>query len=186
MSAATAIPRPRPSRRLALALTVCVLSPLLASCGSGAAGPAAPLTELSGEAPDLSGALLGGGTFDASVLEGSVIVVNFWATWCGPCRREQPMLTELESALRDRGVRFVGVNYRDDGAAAIAYLEEFAVAYPSLADPDGGVAFLFEVPFLPTTIVIDAEGQLRFRVVGEIDRETLADLIARAGGPEID
>lgn len=186
MSAAIRIARPRSLRGSALAVVIALLAPVIAACSSGAAGPAAPLTELTGEAPDLSGALLGGGTFDASVLEGSVIVVNFWATWCGPCRREQPMLTSLESALRDRGVRFVGVNYRDDGAAAISYLEEFSVAYPSLADPDGGVAFLFEVPFLPTTIVIDAEGQLRFRVVGEIDRETLADLIARAGGPEID
>lgn len=168
--------------RLTIAL-VCAL-PAVAACASGAAGPAAPLTELTGEAPDLSGALLGGGTFDAVALEGSVVVVNFWATWCGPCRREQPMLSDLESELRDRGVRFVGVNYRDDGAAAIAYLQEFAVSYPSLADPDGGVAFLFEVPFLPTTIVIDAQGRLRFRVVGEIDRATLADLIARAGGPE--
>ena len=90
------------------------------------------------------------------------------------------MLSEVAAA---GGATFVGVNYRDDEAAAEAYLEEFDVGYPSVSDPSGSLAFAFSVPYLPATFVADAEGNLRFRVVGEIDRATLEDLIARASEP---
>jgi cytochrome c biogenesis protein CcmG/thiol:disulfide interchange protein DsbE len=72
---------------------------------------------------------------------------------------------------------FVGVNYRDDPAAARQYLEEFEVAYPSLEDPAGSLAYDFEVPFLPATIFIDADGQLRYRVVGALDEQRLEQIL---------
>jgi hypothetical protein len=75
------------------------------------------------------------------------------------------------------------VNERDDPDAALAWIEEFDVAYPSLADPSGYLSYRFEVPFLPATIVIGADGRLRFRVVGEIDRETLDRLVEEASAP---
>jgi hypothetical protein len=74
----------------------------------------------------------------------------------------------------------VGVNFRDDPAAARAYLEEFGVAYESLEDPSGSIAYRFGVPYLPATIVVDRDGDLRFRVVGAIDEDTLTALIADA------
>ena len=135
---------------------------------------------VTGPLPDLSATLVGGGTLDTSGFEGRVVVVNFWATWCGPCRREQPILESVFEDTRGGGPVFVGVNYRDDDAAAAAYLEEFGVGYPSVADPAGTLAFRFGVPYLPATYVAGPDGQLRFRVVGEIDRATLEDLIARA------
>ena len=136
--------------------------------------------EVSGPLPDLSGALVGGEALDAADLAGRVVVINFWATWCGPCRREQPMLQSLFVDTRGGGPAFIGVNYRDDEAAALAYLEEFGVTYPSRSDPAGTLAYRFGVPYLPATYVAGPDGTLRFRVVGEIDRATLEDLIARA------
>jgi hypothetical protein len=72
------------------------------------------------------------------------------------------------------------VNFRDDEAAARAYLEEFEVAYPSLEDASGSIAHAFGVPYLPATIVVDGTGEMRYRAVGAIEEDTLRDLIADA------
>ena len=153
----------------------------LAACSSSSAMSSGPaVEEVSGAAPELAGRTLTGGTLEPADLAGRVVVVNFWATWCGPCRREQPVLSAMHREQGPDGAIFVGVNYRDDPTAAREYLDEFDVAYPSLEDPSGTLAHRFGVPFLPTTVVIDAEGQLRFRVTGEIDAPTLLEVLGRA------
>ncbi len=153
---------------------------VLAACSSGAVDGQAGVSEISGPMPPLAGTTLQGPALSEADYGGRVVVVNFWATWCGPCRREQPALSALQAAQGPDGAVFVGVNFRDDAAAARAYLEEFGVTYPSLGDPTGSIAFRFGVPYLPATIVVDAEGQMRFRAVGALDEETLGDLIRRA------
>ena len=152
---------------------------ILAAC-SGAAPPSdVAITEISGPMPALSGQALQGPTLSGADYRGHVVVVTFWATWCGPCRREQPELNAVQAA--HDGVVFIGVNYRDDSAAARAYLKEFGVAYPSLSDPAGSLAYRFGVPYLPSTIVVDATGRMRYRVVGALDRATLDDLLSKVG-----
>jgi cytochrome c biogenesis protein CcmG/thiol:disulfide interchange protein DsbE len=157
---------------------------LLTACAAPAVRPGPAVQEITGRMPALEGATLAGGTLSPSDYAGRVVVVNFWATSCAPCRREQPVLSAAQSRAGDDGPFFIGINHREGADAARAYLDEFGVRYPSLGDPAGDLAYRFGVPFLPTTVVIDAEGRLRYRIAGAIDEETLADLLSRvtAGG----
>lgn len=159
-----------------------VLALILMACSSGPAAEGHRVVEVSGPLPELRGETLQGGRLEPGDYAGRVVVVNVWATWCGPCRREQPALSAVQAEQGPDGAFFVGVNLRDDEAAARAYLEEFDVAYPSLSDPAGSLAYRLGVPYLPATIVADARGEMRFRAVGALDAATLRDLIARASG----
>lgn len=134
--------------------------------------------------PTISGPALAGGAVDPQDYRGKVVVVNFWASWCSPCRREQPELEALWRRVEDSGdVAVIGVNYRDDRAAARAYLREFDVTYPSVRDFPGTLMGRFGIPGLPGTVIADAEGNLRFRVLGTVTEDLLEDLIDRARGP---
>jgi thiol-disulfide isomerase/thioredoxin len=142
--------------------------------------------EVSGPIPELSGPALTreglarelpGGQLTPDVYRNHVVVVNFWASWCGPCRKEQPGLERLSEEYHDEGVRFIGVNFRDDAAAAREYLREFDVTYPSVQDRDGKIAHRFGVPYLPATVLAGADGQLRYRLLGAQEEADLRGFI---------
>jgi thiol-disulfide isomerase/thioredoxin len=124
--------------------------------------------EASGPMPAISEPALDGGRITPTTYRGDVVVVNFWASWCGPCRKEQPGLERLWGEYEERGVQFLGVNFRDDPAAALTYLDEFEVTYPSVED-DGVIAHRFRVPYLPATVLVDRSGQMRYRLLGAQD-----------------
>jgi DsbE subfamily thiol:disulfide oxidoreductase len=119
-----------------------------------------------------------------SSLRGQVVVLNFWASWCAPCRLEAPGLRRVSERYRERGVRFLGVDYRDDDAAGRAFVDEFRLRYPSVTDPSGSLAYDYELIGFPTTFIIDPAGTIRYRFVGYLDEDVLEkalnDVLSRA------
>jgi len=135
------------------------------------------VAELEEPFPGLEGEAVVGPPVDTGSMDWSVLVVNVWATWCEPCRREQPALLRVQGDYRALGVEFVGVNYNDDRAAAGRWIQSFTVPYPSLYDPDGRTASSLGFPFLPDTYLVDADGTMRFVVYGETSAQELSGLI---------
>ena len=147
--------------------------------------------------PGLRGRTLDGRRLDVSDWRGHVVVVNTWGSWCGPCREEAPDLRRASEKSTADGVRFVGINTRDNDAAARAFVREFGIGYPSMIDDDGGLMLAFgqTVPAsaVPTTIVVDARGRIAARVIGAVTYATLIGSIddaqssppteSGAGGP---
>ena len=129
-----------------------------------------------GNAPLLTLQTFDGNTLDLAALRGQGVVVNFWASWCEPCRVEAELLEDAWRAERDNGILFVGVNRQDTRAAAHAFLDEFGVSYPNGADDDNVWSRAFGIIGLPTTYFIDAEGKIQGVVAGPITR---ADQLAR-------
>ena len=130
------------------------------------------VVETSGPMPAVAGETLAGDVLQEEAYRGKVVVVNFWASWCGPCRREQPGLQRLHREYDDR-VAFIGVDFKDDAAAARTYLDEFHVTYPSVADRDGSLAHEFGIPYLPATILVDPTGEMRYLMLGAQPEQTV-------------
>lgn len=134
------------------------------------------------EVGQFSGQLLGGGTVDDADLEGTVTVVNVWGSWCAPRREEAPVLAQVARESRDEGVRFLGINVRDNPDAALAFERSFDVPYPSIVPQDSPQALLalrgaLAAAAVPTTVVVDATGAVAARVVGTVSLPTLRGLL---------
>lgn len=131
---------------------------------------------------DFEGQLLDGSDVDASRLDGVVTVVNVWGSWCGPCRVEAPALRQVSRQYADRGVEFLGLNVRDNDAAAIAFEENFKISYDSVTSSDSprvSLAFggLLTTAAVPMTIVIDRQRRVAARVIGPTTAGTLRALL---------
>lgn len=133
-----------------------------------------------GTLSDLSGQdLAGDGTLALSNYLGKVVVLNFWGSWCGPCRAEAPVLEQAAADLAPKGVQFLGVNVKDTKAAGADFLKSKNVSYPSIYDPS--MRTLLSIRGLPTsglpfTFVIDRQGRVAHIWIGQIlDAATLTD-----------
>jgi thiol-disulfide isomerase/thioredoxin len=135
-------------------------------------------------AVSIKGTLFDGSAVESADILGKVTVLNFWFAACAPCRVEAPQLEELHQEFKDQGVQFYGVNLRDEKATAEAFDKTFGLTYPSFNDKDGGVLLAVSglVPpgAVPTTLVLDKDGRVASRVLGEIEKGTLKALIAAA------
>ena len=121
--------------------------------------------------------LVPGPAVDLSEIGGRPVLINLWATWCGPCRDEMPILQAAHLRHGDE-VQFVGVDTRDSTEAAAAYLPEVGVTYPQLVDPDGDLLEHLRIPGLPVTVVLDADGRIAAKHIGELNADTLEKLLA--------
>jgi peroxiredoxin len=117
---------------------------------------------LSGVAPDFDLAARDGGQVSLADLKGQVVMVNFWASWCGPCRQEMPHLEALYQRYSSLGFTLLGVNVDKDAGDAQEFLDETSVSFPILFDPESAVSELYDVIAMPSTVLVDREGNMRF------------------------
>jgi len=146
--------------------------------GSGQTGRVIPVAKRRPSIP-IVGTGVRGEKIDIARLRGAPVVLNFWASWCGPCVAEQPDLERAAASTRTSGVHFVGVTLRDDNQAqARAFLDRFAVSYPSVVDESFRHSIAYGVAAPPATFVLDAAGRVAARLLGPIPSdEELVDII---------
>jgi thiol-disulfide isomerase/thioredoxin len=191
----------RPGRAARLALLAATSALAVSGCAGGAIASNSPASNgqsfVSGSpgttvyqggagpvAPAVSGPLVGGGRLSLASYHGHVVVLNFWGSWCTPCREEAPSLAQLARQFGPSGVRFLGIDIRDSPASAQAFMSDFRISYPSLNDPSDNLALDFRdtVPpaGIPTTLVISPSGRIAARVIGSVTYDGLKSLIKRA------
>ncbi|GAA1359178.1 TlpA disulfide reductase family protein [Arthrobacter koreensis] len=134
-----------------------------------------------GDRVQLTGTLFDGTTLDQEDWTGDVVVLNFWYAACAPCRTEAPTLNDLSKEFADQGVRFYGINVRDEQPTAEAFERNFGVTYPSFKDKDGKILLSLTqyVPpqAVPTTLILDRQGRISARILGVAEKTTLKTLI---------
>lgn len=133
---------------------------LLAACVS-VAGPASAV-ELNQPAPDFTLKSLSGKNLKLSEMAGKVVLVNFWASWCDPCREEMPLLNALHNKYEPLGFTVLGVNVEEDVAGALTFLKNVPVDFPVLLDSSNRVSKQYQVIAMPTTVMVDRDGKLRY------------------------
>jgi len=157
---------------LAAAITWTVSSRLPAAVGAPVSSSPSPREGF--YAPDFTLGTLQGEQLKLSDLRGKIIVVNFWATWCPPCRAETPALETSYRLYKELDVVILGVNLTDQDSLkdVESFVEEFSLTYPILLDRNGAIALLYQLNGLPTTFFVDRKGVIRTVVVGGPMSET--------------
>jgi thiol-disulfide isomerase/thioredoxin len=138
-------------------------------------------------APSFSGTLLDGSHFSSASLRGHVAVLNFWGSWCPPCRVETPEFQQVHAEDAGRGVTFLGINVKDDRQLARAYLSSNGITYPSLYDPRGEVALAFRdypANAIPSTIVLDRQNRVAAVYTAQVAQKDLRAVLDRLAGRE--
>ena len=157
--------------RLARTLIPTLLLALLGGTAT-ATGPAPA-------APDFALPARDGGEVRLSELKGQVVMINFWATWCGPCRQEMPLLQQIHAKYEPLGFTMLGVNVEPDSVAAQNWLKEMPVSFPIVFDRKSEVSSSFGVEAMPSSVLIDREGRVRHvhRGYKPGDEAVYADLV---------
>ena len=149
-----------------------LLAVALAACGDG--GSEQPQGVRQGSyALDFTLKNLDGEEVSLSDYEGKVVVINFWATWCPPCRAEIPDLEAAHQTFAEEGLVILGVNVEDPARAVEPFLAEMGMTYPVVLDETGKVMKDYRTPGLPTSVILDREGVIRARHVGVLTAEQL-------------
>lgn len=123
--------------------------------------PAAAAVSPGSPAPTFTLPARGGQTLSLAQLKGQVVLLNFWASWCGPCRQEMPLLESIYKKYHKLGFTLIGVNVEPDSQAANAWLKQTPVSFPILYDTQSTVSSLYGVDSMPSTVIIDRKGTVR-------------------------
>ena len=150
--------------RMIRSLAAAALASTLALAAVTPAAAATPATNAA--APDFTLRGADGRNVRLDELRGQVVLVNFWATWCGPCREEMPRLDTLYQKYHKSGFVLLGVNVDDDPRTALATAAKLNVSFPVLLDTDKKVSKLYDLNTMPSTVVIDRDGKMRFLTRG--------------------
>lgn len=136
-------------------------------------------TEVGAKAPPFTVDLFGGGVFDLGKFEGTPVVVNFWASWCGPCKYEAPLLDSVYREYGPRGVVFIGVAVQDVEESATAFIKKYGVGFPNGLDRTGEIMRDYDIFVIPRTFVIDGDGAVSYAHSGPISEEGLSAAIEK-------
>ncbi|MEI7769944.1 MAG: redoxin domain-containing protein [Chloroflexales bacterium] len=176
-------PRERMFAAVGVAAALALVAAIWVITGRGADVQSQAMGEVNRPAPAFSLQTVAGDSVSLTAYRGKVVLVNFWGTWCEPCKREMPALQAANQRYGDSGLAIIGVNLTDDEKmqgtsedAIRAFVAQYNLTYPIALDRDGSVTNAFRVFPLPTSFFIDAQGRIRYVHVGEL---TLDDVTAR-------
>ncbi|SOC21663.1 peroxiredoxin [Ureibacillus xyleni] len=131
-------------------------------------------------APDFTLSDMNGTHINLSDLRGKIVILNFWATWCPPCRAEMPHMQNFYEKNKDNGVEIIAVNLTalDEGKQAVEkFINEYGLTFPVVLDESGSVGKLYEILTIPTSYIIDAKGRIFQKFVGSMDEQIMEDMI---------
>ncbi len=147
----------------------------LSEVGQGGSAGVARVGEL---APPFTARTLDGAPVSLEAFRGRVVVLNFWATWCGPCRVEMPEFERYQAQVGDR-VAILGVNMQEPPEVIAPFVRQYGLTFPILLDESGAISAPYRVTGLPTSVIVDRSGVIRERVVGPMTRDVLARRVER-------
>src|SRR4030042_463393 len=161
------------------AVPILVLIPVLIVVAGCSGGSTSDLS-IGSKAPDFELYDLSGNVHKLSDYEGTPVLLNFWATWCGPCRSEMPHLEEVYEEWRDNDLTFFAVNVGESSTEVTSFLDYFGFNMPVLLDNARTVSHKYGVSGIPTTYFIDEDGIIQNRVVGAFpDRESIENYVMK-------
>lgn len=151
------------------------------STGQVTAGQATPAPVEGSPAPEFSLQNLDGETVALADYRGEVVLLNFWATWCGPCRLEMPVLQDYHSRFSGQGLTVLGVNFDEPREDVAAFQRELNLTFPLLLDPGGAVQDLYRIRGYPSTFVVDRDGMISTVHIGVLAESQVQEYLQQVG-----